>query len=272
MRKKIIRFVVCLCFLLLAGNGSVSAAQSGVVYDDAGLLTDSEISTLNEKITAFKEASGWNVYAVTTADAKGKTAEAYADDFFDSHSPDQEDGVAFLIDMENREIWLSGCGEANRYLTDERIDEILDDAFVYISEGDYAGCLESMADGTQNAYQAGIPDHQYNYDTETGKISAIRSVTFMEVLVALLLACISGGLVFAGIVGKYRLKFGTYQYAFRDYGKVNLRVRDDRFINQTVTRRNIPKPTNSGTGGSSGRSSTHRSSSGRSHTGGGRKF
>ena len=67
------------------------------------------------------EESGWNVYAVTTDDAQGKSATAYADDFFDEHSTEQEDGVALLIDMDNREITISTCGIAIRYLTDSRI-------------------------------------------------------------------------------------------------------------------------------------------------------
>ena len=64
------------------------------MYDAAGLLTADEISDLNDEIASFMEESGWNVYAVTTDDAQGKSATAYADDFFDEHSPEQEDGVA----------------------------------------------------------------------------------------------------------------------------------------------------------------------------------
>ena len=36
------------------------------------------------------------------------------------------DGLALLIDMDNREITVSTSGIAIRYLTDERIENILD--------------------------------------------------------------------------------------------------------------------------------------------------
>lgn len=274
MRKMIRRIGILLSITLLLGGISVAAAQEGNVYDDAGLLSAEEIGSLNETIAALEDASGWNVYAVTTNDAGGKSAMAYADDFFDSHSPEQEDGITALIDMDNREIWLSGCGEANRYLTDDRIDMILDDAYYYVSEGDYAGCLEAMVSGTYDCYEAGIVRGQYNYDSETGQVSRYRSITWMEALVALLIACGAGALVVLGIYGKYRLKFDTYKYEFREFSNVSLREKDDRFINQTVTHRRIPRqtPSGGGGGGGGGRSTTHRSSSGRSHVGGGRKF
>ena len=111
------------------------------MYDEAGLLTADEIADLNDEIASFMEESGWNVYAVTTDDAQGKSATAYADDFFDEHSPDKEDGVALLIDMDNREITISTCGIAIRYLTDSRIDDILDLSLIHIFPGKWRKCL-----------------------------------------------------------------------------------------------------------------------------------
>lgn len=260
---------------VLALQTKVFAMQKGDVYDDAELLTEQEIDALNEKIAALKETTGWNIYAVTTEDAGGKSAAAYADDFFDSHSPEQEDGVAALIDMDNREIYLSTCGEAIRYLTDERLDYILDDAYEEISAGYYADCLSAMIDGVSQYYDRGIPGNQYNYDEETGKISVYHSITLWEAVIAIVIAAGTFAVVFGGIVGKYRLKFGNYEYEFRRFSRMNLENNRDVLVNSTVTHRRIPK--NTGGGGSShhsssGRSTTHHSSSGRSHGGSGRKF
>ncbi len=274
MKKKKYAILLWMTLLLLLTGTGVMAAQSGNVYDDAELLSDSEISALNEQITAFQERSGWNIYAVTTADAGGRSATAYADDFFDVHSPEQEDGVAVLIDMDNREIAISTGGEAIRYLTDGRIDGILDDAYSDVADGAYGDCLMTMVTGAANAYDAGIPSGQYNYDTETGKISVYRELTLSEILIAVLLALGTGAIMYSAVVGKYRMHFGAYRYDFHDNGTVNLRVKEDRFINETTTHRRIPRQTSSGGSShhSSGRSSTHRSSSGRSHGGGSRKF
>lgn len=58
--------------LVLLGSGSVFAKTEGAVYDDASLLSDSEISELNESVNQLQEMTGWNIYAVTTEDAGEK--------------------------------------------------------------------------------------------------------------------------------------------------------------------------------------------------------
>lgn len=275
MKKQIRKLLLWMFLFLLPAQISVFAAQKGDVYDEAELLTEEEINSLDAQISALKEKTGWNIYAVTTADAEGKSSMAYADDFFDVHSPETEDGVAALIDMDNREIYLSTGGEAIRYLTDERLDYILDDAYEEISAGNYAECLSVMIDGVAGYYEKGIPNGQYNYDTETGEVSVYHSLTPMEILIAVVIAAGVFAIVFVSIVGKYRLKFGTYQYEFRRFSEMDLQTSRDVLVNSVVTHRRIPKDTGGGGGGSShssGRSSVHHSSSGRSHGGSGRKF
>ena len=83
MMNRIKRCCGLMAAVLVLGCGtgsviSVEAAQEGNVYDYASLLTDSEIESLNEDIAALEAESGWNVYAVTTNDAEGKSAVAYA--------------------------------------------------------------------------------------------------------------------------------------------------------------------------------------------------
>ncbi len=277
MRRGIRTLLLTFLLMFVFASVSVCAAQEDAggqtVYDDAGLLTQGERDDLTEQIASFTDVSGWNVFAVTTSDTGGKSTMAFADDFFDEHSPDQEDGVAVVIDMDNRQIYISTCGIAIRYLTDERIDRILDDAYGDISDGEYKACLATMLDGVKRYYEDGIPNGQYNYDTETGKVSRYRSITLIEFLVALALGIVCSVIVWLSVVGKYRLKSPTFHYDFRGNGRLDLRVREDRFVNQTLTHRRIPKETSGGGGHSSaGRSSTHTSSSGRSHGGGGRSF
>ncbi len=75
-----------------------AAQGTGWLCDAAGLLTADEISDRTMRLPPLWK--NWlNVYAVTTDDDRGKSATAYADDF-DEHSTEQEDGVALLIDMD----------------------------------------------------------------------------------------------------------------------------------------------------------------------------
>ena len=147
MKKALLWCLVCLVCLVPCSGAALAAeadaaqdAADGYVYDAAGLLTADEISDLND-------------------------------------STEQEDGVALLIDMDNREITISTCGIAIRYLTDSRIDNILDAAYAKISNGDYNGCMHSMLTGVETYYEKGISEGQYNYDSETGKISRYHVLT-----------------------------------------------------------------------------------------------
>ena len=279
MKKSLLWCLVCLVCLVPCSGAALAAeadaaqdAADGYVYDEAGLLTADEIADLNDEIASFMEESGWNVYAVTTDDAQGKSATAYADDFFDEHSPDKEDGVALLIDMDNREITISTCGIAIRYLTDSRIDDILDAAYAKISNGDYNGCMHSMLTGVENYYEKGISEGQYNYDSETGKISRYHVLTLGEIFGVLAVAIGAGCIIYFTISNSYKVRGKGYYYAYQQNSKVNLRVKEDRLVNQTTTHHRISTSSGSSGGHSSshsGRSTTH---SGRSHGGGSRKF
>lgn len=252
-----------------AAEESADVTEQGSVYDEADLLTEEEEQALTDEIVTLEENTGWTVYAVTTEDAQGKTSMAYADDFYDNHA-DSENGVVFLIDMDNREVYLSTAGKAIRYLTDSRIDRITENAASYAGEEAYAACFSTMIDGTYDAYEAGIPSGQYNYDVETGAVSRYHSISFLNVIVALIIGCVAAGIVYASIIGKYRLKFGTYRYDGHRDGKLNLVRKEDRLIHKFVTHHRIQQSSSNGGGGN--RSSVHTSSGGKSHGGGGHGF
>lgn len=282
-KRLIVMLVLCMTALAstavnAAGTENDAAETEAVaenyVFDEAWLMTESEISELNAQIHSMKEKTDWDIFAVTTNDAQGKSSMEYADDFYDMRTAEDSDGILVLIDMDNREIYISTCGNAIRYLTDQRIENILDDGFYYVSNGDYFRCLSAMLESAAYYYEAGIPENQYNYDVETGAVSEYRTLTWMEVVPVLLLSAGAGLAIYFIVVRSYRMHGGRNDYPYMKYGKVDLIDYEDRFINQSVTHHRIQ--TNHGGGGghrsSGGRSSVHRSSSGRSHGGGGRRF
>ncbi len=274
---KRLKQVISLFMLVLLFSGAaqtaVMADTAGNVYDDAGLLDSEETEDVNSGIDALKSKTGWEVFAVTTDNAQGKTADAYADDFYDGLTSEDSHGIALLIDMDNREVYISTYGEAIRYLTDARIEDILDEAFGYAGSAEYGQCFLTMLNGVERSYDNGIVKGQYNYDTETGKRSYYRSITLEEAFGALLLAAGAAAAVFLITLGKYRLKIGTYNYDYRSHSRVALTNKEDRLVNQTTTHHRVERQTTgSSGGGSTTRSSTHTSSSGRTHGGGGKKF
>ena len=251
---------------------SAPTVDAGVA-DTAGLLSDTEKQEVAEETGQIAEETGWCIYAISTEDAEGKSAQEYADDYFDAYAT-KSDGVAVLIDMDNREIAISSSGEAIHYLNDERIDKILDDAYYDVSDGDYAACYETMLNGVEWAYQKGIPSDAHTYNEETGEVVYHRQLDLADIVIAVVLAVLTWLAVYFGVAGKYKFKHGGYTYNFHSFGNVSLTNTEDRYVNQIVTHRRIPKPQNNGGGGSgtSGRSTVHTGSSGAMHGGGSRKF
>lgn len=249
-----------------------AAAEDSKVVDDADLLSYDEEQEIQSMLDEFAGESGWTLFAVTTDDANGMTSEEYADDYVDQNAF-EENGVCFLIDMDNREIYMSTTGSAIRILTDHRIDSIMDDSYEYAGDGEYARCFETMIREMEDSFHEGIESGQYNYDRDTGEISkAPNRLTVWDMLISLIAAAAAGGAVIAVIAGKYRLKFGGWQYDFKSNSRLDLTNKTDRLVNTFRTAHHIQRDSGGGSGSSGSRSTTHHSSGGGTHGGGGHKF
>lgn len=253
--------------LLAAGGQHVCfAAEENVpqqtVYDDAALLTPEEIETLESELDAAGEKTGWNILVLTTDDTNGKTTQEYADDFFDAIA-ENGDGVALLIDMQNREICISTGGIAIKYLTDARIEDILNDGYEPISDGEYEQCLSVMLKDVLVYYDEGIPSNQYEYEETDIEITPAEYV-----ITSVVLALIPGAIVFLVLVLFCKLRNGKYKYDAHESGTVNIKKHSDVLVNTVVTHRHIEEKKAE----DSGRSTVHASSSGVKHGGGSKKF
>lgn len=244
----------------------VQAAVSQVV-DQAQLLSEEEETTLSTRMEQLEETWKQAFVIVTTLDAQGKDAQNYADDYYDSHGYG-ENGVLFLIDLDNGQVWISTAGAMIRFLTDARIEKVLDAGYGALQAGEYARGLEQMLDATEAFLKEGIPAGGYQFDPATGNVERYRSVEMMEVLFAAAAGLAAGGILFFVVRARYRSKSGSIDYSFRNQGKLTLTREEDHFVNQVITRRKIPKSPPSGGGGSS----VHRSSGGVRHGGGGRSL
>ena len=258
--------------LFFAGAVSAKADGTGkvVVDDAAGLLDDSEKEELRNLAQQLSGLKNLDVFVVTTKDANGQTSQKYADYYYLEHS-DSDDGAVYLIDMDNREIYISTSGIMIYYLTDSRIEKTLDDAYEYISNGDYCGTLRVMMRNSINYIQSGKGADYYR-DSETGEITFVKppkSITMTEGVLSVLAGALIAAVFSAITIGRYKMKIGGYKFDFRGNSKVNLSGRKDQFLTRRVRRRHIPR--NTGSGGGGGGSTTH-SSGGHSFGGGGRKF
>lgn len=289
-RIKAFAFFLLLSSLLLLGAGTALADQDSRIYDLAGLFSQEEAAALCAKAEALKNGMKMDVAIVTTEDNPG-SAESFADDFYEENgmgTGDDYSGVLLLIDMENGELWISTEGKMLRYLTDGRIEAILDDIYGYAADGNFYKTADVFLDDVETCYGNGIASDQYNYDSETGRVSRYRSIRWYEFLFAFAAACVCGGAAVLAVVREYGMKDDANRIAanFRlSYRKDSaFRMGNglaDLLIGSYITRQLIASNRNHGGGGrtgggrslsSGGRTTTHRSSGGRIHGGGGRKF
>lgn len=279
MVGKRIRCAAALLGILVFGTGGtlLAAAQETncQLEDQAGLLQGTETEELKARIAGLEEETGWDIMAVTTEDARGMEAIPYGEQWLDEYLTG-EDGILCLIDMDNREIALCSTGEARYYVSDDRREQIFDDAYPKVSNEEYAAALAVMLDGVETYYRSGVPKDSHLYDEDTGEVMKYgdthRELTLTEILAALAAALAAGGVTVGIIISSYRLKFGGYKYPIEKNGTVNLNKKEDVFVNQIVTHRHIPKNDGGGKSGGSGRSTVHTGSGGRSYGSGSRKF
>lgn len=287
MRKNIKIWIFLMAFMFTCLSGINAAADEGFkhgVFDQAELFSETEVAELTEQIAAVSNNRKINTVVLTTNDANGKSAKSYGDDFIMDngfYETGKNGSVLFLIDMDNREVYVSASGLMIRFLTDERKERIIDAGYDDLADGYYYDCMRSMINVTEAYIEEGIEAGQYNYDEETGKISRYHSLTAIEILVSFGAALMAGAVVCAVVVGTYRFKWGRYKYPFREKSSLNLSRQNDHFVNEVVTTRVIPKDpppssTNSGghgrSSGGGGQSTTHTSSGGGTFSGSSRKF
>ena len=230
------------------------------VVDQADLLNPREEAALLSRLDAISTAHGMDVVVVTADTLEGKSPMAYADDFYD-YNGYCEDGILLLISMEDSDWWISTTGYGITAFTDAGI-EYLGNRFVpSLSDGDFAEAFEIYAEHCDEFItqaKAGQPYDSHNLPKEPFEFLTNLAICGV---IGLLVAAIATAIM-KGQLKTVRPQAGASNYVKK--GSMNITHRQDLFLYRNVTRTPRPKE-------SSG-SSTHRSSSGRSHGGGGGKF
>ena len=235
-----------------------------LVVDYADLLTTSEENALSDKLEEISERQKLDVVVYTVDSLDGLSPMNYADDVYDYSGygyGSNYDGILLLISMEDRDYWMTTCGYGITAFTDAGLDYIADQFLSDLSDGNYAEAFTIFADECDRFItqaRNGDPFDSHNLPKEP------FSVVF-NLAVALVIAFVIALIVVS--IMKGQLKSVRTQAAAKNYvtpGSLNVTVSRDLFLYANVSRREKPK--------SSSGSSTHRSSSGRSHGGSGGRF
>ncbi|MCI5793058.1 MAG: TPM domain-containing protein [Lachnospiraceae bacterium] len=265
------------------------------VFDTAGLLSDEEREALGAALDTVSENTGFDIAVFTAEDISGyERTQDYADDIYDNagfgYGVDNSGCILVMETYGNGNAYISTAGDAIRYITDRGIDYIFDEidngsgVWTYFAEGDYYKACTLFAEGVELLYSEGISEDQANYDTETGELDPYyepepkkRSLDPLEILAAIAISLIAGILPVKSVKASYAMKGekaranGINQAYMAASGYKHTSSSGSRFINKFVTSRKIESPSNdSNSGHGGGISSTHTSSGGVTHGGGGR--
>ena len=223
-----------------------------LVVDNADLLTDNEEADLETKLNTVTEKYKAEVAVLTVSDLEEKTPQEYADDFYDYNGygyGDNDDGVLVLFkpgEEGERELYITTHGTAIDALTDGDINTILYAMKDYCVSEDYVGAFNA-------------------YVEKCDELLSPPTVPLFWIPVCLAVGFVLS-LIITGIMTA-SLKSVRSQSSAKEYvrqGSMMLTGQQDIFLYSNVTKTEINDDNDN--------SSTHTSSSGRTHGGGGMSF
>ena len=233
-----------LCVLLIVALALPAAATSPLVMDVANLMTNTEDASLSEQSAAIQDAYALDVVILTVPNLMGKSAESFADDYYDNNRYN-DSGILFLLDIGSHQWHISTSGTAIRLLSDRDLADIEAQVIPYFSDGQFY-------EGFSQFFRI-LPKY-LEAETESG----------VNLFAALLIGAAVAGvavLIMRGTMNTKKAQRSAVSYEVE--GSYQLRTHQDLFLYSNISKREKPKNNSS---------STHRSSSGRSHGGRGGSF
>ncbi len=231
-----ILLVGCLCFSVSA-EGNVPR-----LTDNADILTYDEEAKLTKLLDEISERQNFDVVVHTCYGDSGYDIVDYADCYYDDHFGINTDGAAYVIDMSSNKWSISTSGRGVDNISNDKCDEIGEEAAEYLKSGDYYEAMVVFAEGCDDNCNG--PGYNWFFG-----IAISLGVGFVIAFIA------------TGVM-KGQLKSVRFKAEANDYlvpGSLNLTSSRDIFLYRNVTRRAKPKNTSSG--------GSHTSSSGGRHGG-----
>ena len=227
-----------------------ASSDNVVIVDDAGLLSSSEeeelydyLSSLNDEINYCAVTSDtWDYY---NADS---TLEAYYESYYSSY----DDGVAFIIDMAHREVYIQGYGDVKKQMRSDDCTDITDNIYKYASKEEYFDCIK-------NAF--------IQADTIVNKGFILRPMRF---IVAFLVSIIIGFFLVFFKAMKERSKFETIGDTAATIVTIGAPIVGTAMVYDTIKRHRDHSSSSGGHGGHGG--GFGGGGHGGGHSGGGHSF
>lgn len=273
MKKFLILLLALLCV-------SFPALAKEYVIDEADLLSSQEEAALERTIASIAQEYDLDIALAFKNSIQGRDVMRYAADYYIIQGFGRganQDGMLFLLTMEEREYTTVTHGSAIQAFTDYGLDQIHADITPYLTGGEYAQAMERYLVHVENYLRQARTGPSFDVDNPVRRTGA-DGLTFSThtpltqandvfpiiLIIALVIALIVV-FVMKGQMKTIRKKAGAASYVKE--GSFRLTRQQDIYLYTTTRRRKIE----SNSGGSGG-SSTFRSSSGGSFGGRSGKF
>nr|WP_309099460.1 TPM domain-containing protein [Fredinandcohnia onubensis] len=259
MVKKKVLFIAFFLITLLV-FATVAFADNEHVFDQARLFSDTEKVELQEQAIQLTEQFQMDIRIVTTDDSEGKSTRDYASDFYDTHGFGYEgtdDGILYLIDMDNREVYIFTRDRIVDYFPDVTVEEILDRVYPYLTEEAYGESAKAFLSDLETTMNKGIlegPSSSGGYaqsDSSTSNSSSTSQGELVKEFLIYFAIAIGVGVISVGVMAMYnRGRSTTTAHTYLESNSFTVTNKMDRHYNTRVTQQKIQRNSNNG-GGSS---------------------
>ncbi len=278
MKKRVLAFAAAVMVLALSLCVFSLAAvkpetrQVPRLVDKANLIDEADEKRLLERLDSLSEQYQFDFVAATVKTTGGKEIVEFSDDYFDYNGfgyGKDDSGVALIISMNPRIVYISGCGEGTKYFDYDDAQEIIDVFYGDLKAGNYAAVVDTFIDEAQRSVEFGRNGVPFSYRLQT--LLPNWMVTLLApVVIGIALAFATVSFMTKGLKS-VRKKESAADYVVP--GSMRLTRNEDVFLYSNVSKSaKVQDSSDSSSGSSYGSSGSHESSSGNSHSGGGRSF
>lgn len=255
--KRIISFLVLL-MMTLTYSYAFAIPENGrdLLYDNTGILSEQEFNTIESKLEEVSNKHDFDAVIAIVKNTGTKGIVSFSDDFFDDGGygrGSNRSGIVMVISIETDKRYISTSGDCINAYTDDIISYIGGDLAESVDKKNYYEACEKYikyADQIMGGYRSGKP---FTVPFSIGILEMII-ITAISVIVTII-----GSKLAKSSMNDAITPIDADIYA--KGGSAVITASRDLFLYSNVSRTRRETSSNS-------KSSTHTSSSGRTHGGG----
>ena len=223
----------------MCSPASAESEMPQVVYDNASIFTDEEISRIESYVSEIADSRAR--YVIGTTDTYYYDREELGDDFCRANGISQHNNVILLIIDASRlptiyyDMYTYGKPTAN--ISDTEVERIIYHDKVYDN-------LKSnkLLDGTLAFLKYADKAHSGHLSMPFGTV----------LLIAISVGVIGATIVCVFVIVKYKTKLKSASYPIDKYASLELRTKEDIFLGTSVSKVRVASSSSSGRSGGGG--------------------